>query len=145
MKSKLTTMPEFNSEITELRSFYNKNKVLFEHAKSIILNNNKRTADDLNLLNELIHAEGLKSLSAEFHNKLKLKSLVKRNKLLQIVANNLRNSGNPFKEAVGTTEHVFTICELINDLIKMHKNLNGYKNDLLASCFTFKSNFQILG
>lgn len=49
---------------------------------------------------------------------LKSKSRLKRNKVLQVIANNLRRSRNPFEFAEPSADKIFTIVEFINDLIK---------------------------
>lgn len=54
----------------------------------------------------------------DIHNVLKKNSRVKRNKLLQIISNNLRKSGNPYKFNEPSADNIFTIVELINYIIK---------------------------
>jgi dCMP deaminase len=49
---------------------------------------------------------------------LKLQSLVKRNKLLQIISNNLRCSGNPFLSIQSDSNAIFTIAERIKHIVK---------------------------
>ena len=52
---------------------------------------------------------------------LKNNSRIKRNKLLQIISMNLRKSGKPDDFSYTSADKVFTIVELINDIIKSHE------------------------
>lgn len=52
------------------------------------------------------------------HHVLKSKSRLKRNKVLQVIANNLRRSRNPFEFAEPSADKIFTIVEFVNHLIK---------------------------
>ncbi len=63
-----------------------------------------------------------KMFSAEVHKHLESTSLMKRNKCLQILANNLRKSGSPYDSTQRESKNVFTVVELINDIIKSHSN-----------------------
>lgn len=57
----------------------------------------------------------------KLQNLLRSKSRLKRNKLLQIIANNLRRSGNPYNFSDASSDKIFTIVEFINHLIKGHR------------------------
>lgn len=67
------------------------------------------------------------SFSNKVHDILKEKSLLKRNKVLQIISNNLRRSGNSYNFTDISADNIFTIVEFINDLIKSHRK--QFEND----------------
>lgn len=109
---------EFDSEIEKL----NELKPEFERYSKEYLAIASREPDDsssfLNDLYKFYFESGFLSFCNKVHDLLRSKSRLKRNKLLQIVANNLRRSGNPFDFSEASADKIFTIVELINDVIK---------------------------
>ncbi len=124
-KSKLKVDTNFENEILELNKIKNRYENIHKKIVDFKLHELeiKRESNDCLKLYTFFDSEEFKTISEEIGAILKLNSLIKRNKILQIVANNLRKSGNPFKtESKPDIKYCFTISELINDLIKGLKN-----------------------
>jgi len=72
-------------------------------------------------LYEFYFNSGFLQFCQKVHNLLRSSSRLKRNKLLQVVANNLRRSGKPFQFSEPEANEIFTIVEVINDVIKGYR------------------------
>lgn len=66
-----------------------------------------------------------KSLSSDFHTVLKSISPAKHNIVFQLITNNIRRSGNPYKSKDIDASNIFQISDRINTLIKAIRNVNG--------------------
>jgi len=122
--SKLNRMLDFDAEITLLTLLKDKfeklSNVLKELDFSRIKENNKW--DDLY---DFYFSSEFSSLSNEIHDILKKRSLLNRNKTLQIVSNNLRRAGNPYNFSSQDAENIFVIVDLINNVIKSYRKKMG--------------------
>lgn len=111
--------PNFDIEISELLTL----KETFDE-----LSNEYKKIDSPSIGLYDFYFEGtFQPFCEKFLNALKKDSRIKRNKLLQIISINLRTSGEPYIFSEPTpyfkpsSENVFTIVELINDIIKSHE------------------------
>lgn len=105
--------PNFNLEVLELNRLKQTFNSLSRKFKKLII-------PSVELHNFFIGSE-FQSFCSDFLAILKNNSRIKRNKLLQIISMNLRKSGEPYKFSDPSADKVFTIVELINDIIKSHE------------------------
>lgn len=105
--------PNFSNEIVELLPL----KETFNALSAEL----KKTDIPSIGLHEFYFKGKFKPFCEKFLNALKKDSRIKRNKLLQIISINLRKSGEPYKFSEASADKVFTIVELINDIIKSHR------------------------
>jgi len=83
-------------------------------------------------------------LSVRIQKILKTRSNVKRIKLLELIADNVRKTGEPFINNENSTEHVYTIIELLNKLIITWK-FHGDKNkDARIVIDSLRNSFEIM-
>jgi dCMP deaminase len=126
-KSKLETLPDFSAEIEELlkeeKSFTSLHEVALE-----IINDSRKSNEELIRLFCFFESIQFKTLANRIHSILMYKSLIKRNKTLQIISNNLRGFGHPYKSNSFNPKNIFSIAEIINDIIKSIRNNNGENN-----------------
>lgn len=97
-----------------------------ELAKKVIeigdINRQLKDREKLINLSILFFGVEFKQFVFEIENILKLKYPVLRIKLLQKIANNLRQNGNAYKSSeITTSNHIYTIAEIINRIIKGYK------------------------
>lgn len=104
---------DFNIEISELLKLKESFNELSEKYRKIEI-------PSIDLYNFYFEGD-FKRFSEKFLEALKKNSRIKRNKLLQIISINLRKSGEPYKFSDPSADKVFTIVELIKDLIKSHR------------------------
>lgn len=105
--------PNFNIEISELRKLKETFNSLSEEYKKIDTPSIK--------FHDFYFGGEFQPFCEKFLDALiRNKSRIKRNKLLQIISMNLRKSGEPFIFSDPSADKVFTIVELINDIIKSH-------------------------
>lgn len=121
-KSKLP-LPDFTQEIENLESLAKSfNHLHSEVQKLKLYNVNSKSPDNLLKLHSLFFSDAFIDFSNSFHNNLSSLEKTKRIKFLQIIANNLRSSGNPYKsEFRYPLVRVFNIVKVINILIKSIK------------------------
>ncbi|UPZ15057.1 hypothetical protein [Flavobacterium humidisoli] len=125
-KSNLGHLANFKNEINELNSLKEEFNSL---SKEVIEYNNCRRANEkLKRLRELHSSDSFKSFCIKLHLTLEANSKVKRNKVLQIIANNIRKSGKYDDEKNIDLNNIFTIAELINKLIKAYSKENKNKS-----------------
>jgi deoxycytidylate deaminase len=117
----IVPIANFDDEINVLIELKNKFETLSE--KYMLIENN------LNGLYDFYFGSEFLLFCGEFHSKLRGNSRVKRNKLLQVISTNLRRSGSPYKFSEPTAANVFTIVELINRIIKSHRNYSKTTNE----------------
>ena len=125
--SKLETSSDFSSEIKRL----NKEKKLFSDLHKIakkIINDSKKNENQLKELYIFFESSEFKKISEYINSSLESISLIKRNKTLQIISNNLRGYGLPYNNGIYSPNNIFTIAEIINDLIKAIRK-NNYKGN----------------
>ncbi|MDP1844214.1 MAG: hypothetical protein Q8K64_12395 [Sediminibacterium sp.] len=127
LNSDLNTEADYEAEIAELEKIRDK----FEHLRSKCSSFNFSTIkedDNLDKIFDIFNSEEFNDFSKIFLNALSIKSLVKRNKFLQLVANNLRKSGSTFSPSPEICpECIFTIAEFINDIVKSYSKKNKEK------------------
>ncbi len=124
-KSKLAVKPDFSKEIVALKQLKGEFINFQKSFRDIDLENIKQ-GDNLDKLFKLFDDSKYKEFSSRVLNSLALSSVIKRNKVLQIIANNLRRSGSPYviEDAI-CPECIFTIAELMNDVIKAYNKINS--------------------
>ncbi|BBE18548.1 deoxycytidylate deaminase [Aquipluma nitroreducens] len=118
--SNLNIELEFSIEISkleELRNSFNEFSILYKEIDVPRLKENNNWGK----LFKFYYESGFISFSKKIHDILKENSLLKRNKVLQIISNNLRRSGNAFNFSDISADNIFTIVEFINDLVKSHR------------------------
>lgn len=118
--SKFTINADFYEEIEELRelrSEFDSFSNTFRAIDTSKLKFNNKWIEFYSFFFE----GSFKAFSDKLHGILKAKSWLKRNKTLQIIANNLRKSGQPFQSENLLPKKIDTIVELINDIIKSHR------------------------
>lgn len=111
---------DFQTEIKNLKEIAPEFQTFSEEYLAIANNNFGDNADLLKLYNFYFKSDFLLFCN-KILNLLKSKSRLKRNKLLQIIANNLRRSGNPYNFSDASADKIFTIVEFINHLIKGYR------------------------
>lgn len=126
-KTKLTTSSNFSIEIKKLKELELDFKTLQEQSKDLIVEKDKDETK-LKKLYEYFNSSEFKKTSSRINEILSSESLIKRNKTLQIIANNLRSTGNPFNDDSKNISYIFTIVEIINDLIKAIRDKNDKEN-----------------
>lgn len=128
--SNLVHLFDFDDEIIEL----NKIKTDFNklHLKVLLaterLGGFRTLSQELSRTKRVFISPEFKKLSYKFNEILESKSKVKRNKLLQIIGNNIRKSGEYNNSTYSNLDNIFSICEIINDLIKAYTKDNKKKN-----------------
>jgi hypothetical protein len=119
--SGLKVICDFREEIAGLEVLRTKfddfrNKVLKINLQDL------KSKQDLKALHSLFFGNNFKKFSDDFHSILRKKSKTKGIKTLQIIANNLRKSGNSYNYHITDAKNIFSIAELINDLIKAYRS-----------------------
>ena len=111
---------DYSDEILELRQLKKDFEKLKKEFDELDIPNLKKNNNWIKLYNFYFDSDFI-SFSNQIHLILKKNSLLKRNKTLQIISNNLRKSGHPFDFAHISADNIFTIVEFINALIKSHR------------------------
>lgn len=124
-KSNLKLFPDFEKELLELKEFESE----YERLRSKMLNIDvpnikKKELQNWRDLYDFFFDTEFTQFSNKMHEILKSRSLLKRNKVLQIITNNLRKSGHAFNFKDFSTKNIFTIVEFINLLIKSNRKFN---------------------
>lgn len=120
---------DFNDEVELLSKLKSKFNKLSDDLKGINVQEIKENGNWDKLYKFYFQSEFL-HFSKTLLDELKKNSRVKRNKFLQLISCNLRQSGNPFNFIDSSAENIFTIVELINLIIKSHRkspDLTGEK------------------
>jgi deoxycytidylate deaminase len=115
-QTKIKTTPNYSNEVSKLRRIEELFSKLHLIASKIINIDHKKD-EQLDALYDFFNSADFKDFNDSFHRCLASESIIKRNKALQIIANNLRSSGNPYKKNV-SLKNIYTIAEIINDYIK---------------------------
>lgn len=143
--SGLQVSTDFSDEISQIVKWESYFETVRSQATRLICNvENRNKKDCLNLYNFFENKE-FKSLAANISDILKSNSLVKRNKVLQIIASNIRMSGNPFSSDVKPNiNYSFTIAELINDIIKGIKESHDASSNIEVVIDSLRNPFEIM-
>lgn len=107
----------FNSEVEKIKELKSQFDALSE--KYMEIKKEKNYDQDLS---DFYFKSGFLPFCKSTHNILKNNSQLKRNKLLQIISNNLRKSGRPFDFSEPSANNIFTIVTLIDDIINSCRN-----------------------
>ncbi len=117
-RAKLHT--NFSKQIIELNELRRMFDELSQRFKST--NIQKQTDDkDWTKLYEFYFDSEFTGFCERIHTILKTESQLSRNKIFQIIATNLRKSGNPFKYSLSAADNIFAIVELIDNIIISHR------------------------
>ncbi len=73
---------------------------------------------------DFLFSTSFKSLSSKIHSALKTISPAKHNIILQLITNNIRRSGDPYKSKDTDATNIFKIAEKINIAIKAIRNVS---------------------
>lgn len=134
---KQSSMPfyDFEDEIKNVLNLFHE----FERFSKILssididnIKNNQKWQDFYNLFFD----PGFKHFSNELHTILgknadlnmkgKENTGISYHKTIQIICNNLRKSGNPYDSSVTDATKIFSIAEVINKIIKCHREYNNH-------------------
>ena len=126
IKSNLGHLADFTKEIEKLNSL--NEEYIKLHKEVVEYNKCRRTNERLKRLREIYSSDSFKSFCVKLHFILQSTSKVKRNKVLQIIANNIRKSGIYNDETNVDLNNIFTIAELINTLIKAYSKEDKKKS-----------------
>lgn len=110
---------DFQDEISKISSLKSSFDELRENYKNIDVPNIKDN-NNWELLFEFYFDTKFVELNKNLHSILSKSSLLKRNKTLQVIATNIRKSGNPYSSVETSADNIFTVVELINSIIKSH-------------------------
>lgn len=120
-ETNLKMVGNFQREIKSLEAI----KASFYKFRSDFLGidfDNLRQNDNLQKLYDIFFNDKFEQFSVYLHSILRSRSVTKSVKALQIIANNLRRSGEPYRTDIADPNNIFTIVELINILIKAYKS-----------------------
>ncbi|OFY39333.1 MAG: hypothetical protein A2X18_07205 [Bacteroidetes bacterium GWF2_40_14] len=126
-KSNFKVKTNFRNEIEKLSKLEERFDILTAEAEDVITDKTKSN-DDLEKLYIFIKSPNFKKTCIELSDILQSESIIKRNKTLQIISNNLRKSGDPYNETAIDSNSIFIIAEVINDLIKSIRKRNVEKD-----------------
>jgi deoxycytidylate deaminase len=122
-RSSLSTTIDYSLEIIKLIKLRSK----FDKVRSVIdeinIANIKYGDNRVKLHKLFFENSDFKKLVLQLNQIIQIQSVIKRNKLLQVVAENLRMSGMPFVRERTDPENIFTIVKLLNCLIKAERNI----------------------
>jgi len=110
---------DFSIEVPLLNKLKQQFDELSKEFEAIKIQKIKEKSNWKDLYNFYFNSEFLPFCNS-IHTVLKTNSQLKRNKLLQIIATNLRKSGKPFDFSEPSADNIFTIVKLINFIIKSH-------------------------
>jgi dCMP deaminase len=127
-QSGLKTSFDFSGEIKLLKKNQEDFKNLHEIAKDLYEDTNEGYCK----LYDFVESHEFLKLSKKIHDILMSVSIIKRNKALQIIGNNIRKCGNPYCWESGKLEHIYDIAEIINNLIKAYNHKNGTGSTKIA-------------
>lgn len=118
--SKLSVIPDYSEEILTLQTLQEKFRLNKERFDGINFEN-LRGGNNLKTLHDFFFGEDFINFTDKFHDILGSISVIKRRKLLQVISNNLRKSGDPYNYKTTDPLKIFTIVETINGIIKAHR------------------------
>jgi deoxycytidylate deaminase len=142
VESKLNLKVDFSNEIIELNLLKEEFEKFAKEFDAIKVEDIKHS-NNWEELYDFYFTSSFRSFSEEFHTILKSKSLLKRNKTLQIIANNIRRSGKPYSSSELSADNIFTIVETINNVVKSHRNKKrGEKTQIVID--SLRNPFEIM-
>lgn len=116
---------DFKSEIQNLKAMSDRCVSLQQEVEVIEKLRKDAGQDYKEKLYSFFYGKPFVSFSRDFHDEISRIQILKRNILLRSIANNLRRSGNPFVDESNGAKNIFTVVELINDIIKAVRKKNG--------------------
>lgn len=144
IKSELQVSCDFSAEISELLKIETEFNNVQAKAGEFFQQIDKRGKKKCLRLYDFFSCNEFHEITAKISAILKSISLVKRNKVLQVIGNNLRKSGHPFyTSSIPNIEYSFTIAEIINDIIKGLKE-SDEKNNIEVVIDTLRNPFEIM-
>jgi deoxycytidylate deaminase len=124
-KSAMKSKANFISEVAQLNKLSSKWKFVQKRINAIDFENikiNRNTKELHKLFDLFFNQKSFSDLCKAFHETLSSTSKAKRIKVLQVISNNIRRTGNSFDFTHGSElKNTFTIVNRINDLIKAHR------------------------
>ncbi|MCB9065465.1 MAG: hypothetical protein H6551_10035 [Chitinophagales bacterium] len=119
-KSKFNQRPDFESEISDLEVLRETFNDFSARYNAIDFGKLYKEGVLINLY-DFFFDPSFSLFSERLSDILKNKSLLKRNKILQVISNNLRKSGDVYNNKFLSPDYIDTIVELINTIIKSHR------------------------
>ncbi|WP_426091951.1 hypothetical protein [Flavobacterium sp. DSR3-2] len=116
-----TSDEKINAVKLKIKSLVLANKTLIEKIIEIGDLTKVRTKKKLNLLNEVFWGSEFNKLADDVNEYLKKEGEIERIMLLHHTANNFRKSGGPFSTKNSDPQHIYTIANVINRIIKATK------------------------
>lgn len=127
--SNLVHLSDFDEEIKEFKKIETRFNQL--HQKVLLATKRKETfrtlSQDLTKTKKVFTSSEFQKFKSLFNSILEIKSKVKRNKILQVVGSNIRKSGDYENFTYTNLDNIYSICEIINDLIKAYTKENKSK------------------
>jgi deoxycytidylate deaminase len=134
---------DFSQAIDNIGSLSTEFDALYNTLAAIDLAQIKENGKWKNLF-DLFFSEGFRKFSDKIHSFIgkgsDLRGSAKQNeslsyhKTLQVISNNLRRSGDPYKSLALDPERVFSIAEVINSIIKSHREqFKGGKTQIVVN------------
>jgi dCMP deaminase len=142
-KSKILLSPDFQNELNEILALEEDFTKVYETFRSINYEDGTKQVEWVQDLNSLYCGEILKRLSNRLHSALQVESFVKHNLLMEILTNNIRQSGNPFETKETDANKIFSIVILINAIIKAIRKVNE-KNPTKIVIDSFRNPLEIM-
>lgn len=138
-----TLSSDFSSEVLSLNRLKKQFEDLSSKSKSIEILEIKKKVNWKDLYNFYFNSEFLQFCNSVY-TILKTHSQLKRNKLLQVIATNLRRSGKPFEFTDSSADNIFKIVELINNIIESHRKSTSEEKRTQIVIDDLRSPFEIM-
>jgi len=127
--------PDFSEQIKDIQKLSSDFSM---YSKVLKKNNLLNIKKDYNYteLHNLFFNKNFNDFSQNLHNALgkgNTDKALNYHKLLQIITNNLRKTGKTFESKLINFDHVFTIVEFVNYIIKSHRKENHYTQVVINS------------
>jgi len=110
-------LPTFENEITGLKGLEDRWEKLNKKLKELNIQSLLENGNRLKFF-EFYFGTEFQTFCKDLNLILKQESVLKRNKVLQIIANNLRRSGKPYDFITLSSDNIFTVVDVINILVK---------------------------
>ncbi len=114
--------------IEKIRFIHKKYRKLIVRVKKLPQFSELRSEGDLLDLNELFFEVAYNSLVGDMLEALESEGYYRTRVMLHRVACNIRATGDPLKDSLGSVDHVYSIANLINKLIKARRAFNRKSN-----------------
>lgn len=119
---------DFTTEVSKLRYLESEFSDLAIQLKAIDIQN-IRDNNNWRKLFDFFFGNQFETFNSKLHNTLSEHSLLKRNKVLQLIATNIRKSGSPYISDESAANHIFAVAETINIIIKCNREFQ-YSNGI---------------